>query len=71
MSEIIRLMTENARSLADALTEARKEIAALTARAELAEAQRDYWIEQATLHGHGPSGDELPFAEEAADELQP
>ncbi|MFA4974874.1 MAG: hypothetical protein WC683_19910, partial [bacterium] len=37
------------------------------ARADLAEKQRDYWIERATLHGHGPSGDELPFGEEVAE----
>jgi hypothetical protein len=52
----------------DYIDELREEIAALTARAELAEKQRDYWIEQAALHGHGPSGDELPFGEEVADD---
>jgi len=50
------------------LARLRAEVAALTSRADLAEKQRDYWIEQATLHGHGPSGDELPFGEEVADD---
>lgn len=42
----------------------------LQMRAELAEAQLAYWIEQAERHGHGPDSepDPLPFAEEVEDE---
>ncbi|MFA5054538.1 MAG: hypothetical protein WC565_10790 [Parcubacteria group bacterium] len=52
----------------DYINELREEIATLRARAELAEKQRDYWISEADKHGHGPSGDELPFGEEVADD---
>jgi len=63
-------MTDPEIAQSEELARLREEVATLRARAELAEAQRDYWIEQATLHGHGPSGDDLPLGEEVSDDEQ-
>ena len=54
---------EHTIELLDALTALYNDAGRLLARALLAERQRDYWIEQAERHGHGPSADEVPFSD--------
>ena len=46
----------------------RDQLARALARAVTAEMQRDYWIAQADEHGHGPGCEDVPFAEEVAED---
>ena len=46
----------------------RDQLGRALARAVTAEMQLAYWIGEADKHGHGPSADEVPFAEEVGDD---
>jgi septal ring factor EnvC (AmiA/AmiB activator) len=73
-NDTLSILADDIATLANALAEARAEIARLRARAELAESQRDYWISEAEKHGHGPDGDDVPvglFDEEEGDDAEP
>lgn len=59
---------EHTIELLDAFTALYHDADRLTAALALAEKQRDYWIEQANAHGHGPGADEVPFAEEVTED---